>query len=254
MKLLTRAIVMILLLCSAIVHAEVLSFEDVTNDYELFVTVWEGSVELRPSKDNTVSVEYACDEDASAQAMTTASGLRVVSRERSVPELRRSDDKITFKAMEEAGRCRIAVSAPPSLGARVRIDDTGEIVVRDWQGTMTAWSAGGDVTLSSHLGAFSVTAMNGDANVEFIGDSLGADSAITASNGLAALSLAEQPAVTLRAQARWGAVMTDLEAQFSRETDDNSTWSVAELGGGGPVITLRNLNSDITITRVAGTN
>jgi hypothetical protein len=186
--------------------------------------------------------------------MTTASGLRVVSRESSVPELRRSDDKITFKAMEEAGRCRIVVSAPPSLGARVRIDDTGEIIVRDWQGTMTAWSAGGDVTLSSHLGAFSVTAMNGDANVEFVGDSLAADSAITASNGLAALSLPELPAVTLRAQARWGAVMTDLEAQFSRETDDNATWSVAELGGGGPIVTLRNLNSDIKITRVAGTN
>jgi len=127
-------------------------------------------------------------------------------------------------------------------------------MVRDWLGSMTAWSAGGDVTLVSQKGAFSVTAMNGDANVEFVSTSLAADSAITAANGLVALSFVSEPAVTLRAQARWGAVLTDLDASFTRETDEQSTWSIAQLGGGGPIVTLRNLNSDIRITRAASAN
>ena len=254
MKLLTTATLVATLAYNTIALAEVLSVENVTNDYQLFVTVWEGAIEIRPNNDGVVSVDYRCERDTEGDAAAVESGLRVVSRESRLPELRRSDDKITFTAQEEAGRCRVAVSAPPSLGSRVRINDTGEIVVRDWLGSMTAWSAGGDVTLVSQQGAFSVTAMNGDANVEFVSTSLAADSAITAANGLVALSFLSEPAVTLRAQARWGAVLTDLDASFARETDEQSTWSVAQVGGGGPIVTLRNLNSDIKITRAASAN
>lgn len=254
MKLTTMATAVALSVYSTIACSEVLSVEDVTNDYQLFVTVWEGAIEVRPNNDSVVSVEYNCEKDADGGAAPVDSGLRVVSRESGLPELRRSDDKITFTAQEEAGHCRVVVSAPASLGSRIRINDTGEIVVRDWLGSMTAWSAGGDVTLVSQKGAFSVTAMNGDANVEFVSTTLAADSAITAANGLVALSFTSEPAVTLRAQARWGAVLTDLDVSFARETDEQSTWSVAQVGGGGPIVTLRNLNSDIQITRVASAN
>lgn len=254
MKHLTVAALIALLTYSTTAHPEVLRVENITNDYELFVTVWEGSIEVRPNTDSVVSVDYRCEGNAENEAVDVDSGLRVISRESGLPELRRSEDKITFKAQEEAGRCQVVVSAPPSLGARIRINDTGEIVVRDWLGSMTAWSAGGDVTLASQQGAFSVTAMNGDANVEFASTSLAADSAITAANGLVALSFVSEPAVTLRAQARWGAVLTDLDASFARETDEQSTWSVAQVSGGGPIVTLRNLNSDIKITRAGSAN
>ena len=251
MKQPTIAAIVALLACSTTAHSEVLKAANVSSDYQLFVSVWEGSIEIRPNSDSVVSVDYRCEGNTENEAVDVESGLRVVSRESSLPELRRSEDKITFKAQEEAGRCLVAVSAPPSLGARIRINDTGEIIVRDWLGSMTAWSAGGDVTLVAQQGAFSVTAMNGDASVDFVSNTLGADSAITAANGLVALSFQSEPAVTLRAQARWGAVLTDLDVSFAREADEQSTWSVAQIGGGGPIVTLRNLNSDIRITRAA---
>ena len=238
-------------LAAGTARSEVLSVTDVANDYRLYVTAWHANIEVVPVTTNTVTVNYTCDRGSVDQPEADESGLRVVSSEASLPELRKSDDKVTVHVAEEAGQCSMTIAAPPGLETRVRINETGSLDIQDWSGAMTAWSAGGDVSLSRQLGAFSVTAMNGNASIEFVGKSLDADSAATAANGLVTLSLPNEPTLALRAQARWGKVLTDLDAEFTRETDDQSSWSVARLGGGGAVVTLRNLNSNIVITRNA---
>lgn len=236
-------------LAATVSHADVLSVDNVTSDFRLFITVWEGEIDLSPASDDTVRVDVECEQGNDAAREVNEQGLRVISSDQSLPELRKSDDRVTFKAMKQAGICKIQVSAPQSVRTQLRIDDTGKITVSNWRARVTTWSAGGDVTLLDQQAPFSVTAMNGDATIEYRGKTLEADSAATAANGVVNLSLAGEPPMTLRTQARWGEVATDLEADFKREQIDNASWSVATLAGGGPIVTLRNLNSDIVITR-----
>lgn len=249
MKALSRTAAVLLCLATFASGAEVLSVEDVTSDFRLFITVWEGEIDIRPATDSMVSVDVNCEQDDGGAPQVNARGLRVISSDQSMPELRKSDDKVTFVAREAAGRCQIAVTAPASVRTQARINDTGSIMVSNWRAMVTAWSAGGDVTLRDQQAPFSVTAMNGDANIDYRGETLHADSAATAANGIVALSIAGEPPMTLRTQARWGEVSTDLDTRFSREQIGDASWSVASLAGGGPVVTLRNLNSDIVITK-----
>lgn len=251
MKIVFGVFLSFVFLAAGTARSEVLSVADVSNDYRLYITAWHADIEVVPVSINTITVNYSCERGSGEQPGADESGLRVVSSEGSLPELRKSDDKVTVHVAEQAGQCRMTIAAPPALETLVRINQTGSLDIQDWLGALTAWSAGGDVSLSRQLGAFSVTAMNGNASIEFVGRSLDADSAATAANGLVTLSLPNEPALTVRAQARWGEVLTDLDASFTRETDDQSSWSVARLGGGGAVVTLRNLNSDIVITRNA---
>ena len=229
--------------------AEVLSVDDVTSDFRIYITVWQGEIDIQPAADDTVSVDVSCPQADGDGPRINERGLRVISSDQSMPELRKSDDRVTFTARKQSGRCTIAVSAPSSVATQVRIDDAGEITVSNWRAMVTAWSAGGDVTLRDHQGPFSVTAMNGDANIQYRGATVQADSAATAANGVVALSLAGEPSMTLRTQARSGEVATDLDATFTREQVGDASWSVATLAGGGPVVSLRNLNSDIFITK-----
>jgi hypothetical protein len=249
MKELTCIALIVCCLTTSAVRAEVLSVDDVSNDFRIFITAWQGEVDIQPAADDSVSVDFNCPQADGAESRVNEHGLRVISSDQSRPELRKSDDRVTFIAPERAGFCRIAVSAPATAGTQVRINDAGKVSISDWQAVVTAWSASGDVTLQNQKGPFSITAMNGNATIDFRGQTMQADSAATAANGVVSLYLAGEPPLTLRTQARWGEVATNLDAAFTREQIDNSTWSVAKLAGGGPVVTLRNLNSDIVITR-----
>lgn len=249
MRTLLRAAPLIVCLTVPTASAEVLSVKNVTSDFRLFVTVWQGEIDVQPSADDTVTVEVDCRNADDAPPTTNERGLRIISSDQSMPELRKSDDRVTFVAAKEAGQCQFSVYAPASVETRVRVNNKGKITVSKWRAMVTAWSAVGNVILRDQQGPFSVTAMSGDATIEYRGETLQADSAATAANGIVALSLAGEPSLTLRTQARWGEVATDLDAAFSREQIDDASWSVARLEGGGPAVTLRNLNSDIVITR-----
>ena len=213
---------------------------------EFFVTVSTAMVELRPGDDDFVRVSYDC---APEESRSAADGLRVVSESERAPSLRRSNGKIELRFADAAGDCRIAITAPPILATRLRIEAAGRIDVRDWQSSLTAWSAAGDVDVLNQQGPFSITGMAGDVTVEYTSATLESESAVTAASGTLRLALPGNPSVDIRAIARWGDVLTDLDAEFTEEVSTNGTWSVTETGNGGPSVTLRNLNENIEILK-----
>ncbi len=211
---------------------------------EFILKVTTAMVELEPGNDDFVRVAYDC---AAPPAKESEDGLRVVKKAGAVPNLSRSSNRIEVRLSEEVGDCRVRVTAPPSLATRLRIEGAGRIRVRDWQGSLTAWSAAGDVEVLNQKGPFSLTAMSGDATLEFTGTELAVDSAVTAANGTVTVALPGNPPAAIRARAKWGNIRTDLDVSFYDEADANGVWSVTELNGGGPLITLRNLNEDIEL-------
>lgn len=238
----------LILFATAPAVAEQVTIESVTGRDTLILSAWSANIDVRPSDGAALTIDYDCVPGASAEDEVRDEGLRVVRRAGVRPELTRNDDRIIFRAREESGACRIKVTAPADITTDLRINDAGRVSVVDWQGAVTAWSAAGDVEVLNHRGPFSITAMSGDATVEYSGNTLASVSAVTASNGTLRLALPGAPPVTLRAKARWGDVLTDLDVNFIEEIQEDAFWSITELGGGGPVVTLRNLNSDIVIT------
>lgn len=236
---------LLLLVCPA--GAGELVLQDVSDAQRLIVTAWQADIELAASNDDNLRVSYSCVGDDEADAETAADGLRTVGGGTRLPELGRNDEKITLGIGKKAGACSVRVQAPAQLDVELRVNYKGEVFSKDRVGSVTTWVAEGDVTVTNHAGPFSVTAMSGNASVEFSGESLSADSAMTAANGLLTLSLQHSPPVTLRAQARWGDIRSDLDVAFANTTAGGKSWSAARLAGGGPTVTLRNLNRDIVI-------
>ncbi len=239
----------ILLLISAPVAADQVSVESVTERDSLILSAWNANIDVRSSDTDTLTIDYDCVPPDSATEAPREDGLRVVRRAGVRPELTRNDDRIIFRAREESGDCRMTVTAPTSISLDLRINNAGRVTIEDWLGAVTAWSAAGDVDVTNQRGPFSITAMSGDATVEYSGETLASVSAVTVASGTLRLALPAQPPLTLRAKARWGDVLTDLDVNFIEEAQDDAFWSVTELGDGGPVVTLRNLNSDIVITK-----
>ncbi|MEM9333587.1 MAG: DUF4097 family beta strand repeat-containing protein [Pseudomonadota bacterium] len=233
-----------LLFAASTVLAEDLDVRANPERDQLRITVSTATIELEPGDDNFVRINYDC---VAPEPEPGPDGLRVVKRAGIDPNLSRSSDKIEIRFREEGGDCRLRIKAPPTLATRLRIDQAGWIRIRDWRAPLSAWSAAGDVEVVNQQGPFSITAMSGDASIEYTGKVLETDSAITAASGTIALALPKQPSVSIRARAKWGDVMTDLDVVFADQVNATGAWSVTELGDGGPMITLRNLNEDIRI-------
>lgn len=216
---------------------------DARDGERLIVTAWQATIDLIPTSGSELTVDYACQPP---EAPTESDGLRSVASQR-VPLLSRNDEKIILKADEAVGACQMRISAPEFLQPEVRVNFDGSVDGEGWASPVNAWVASGDVTLRKQTGPVSITAMSGAAIVEFVGDALAADSAISAANGPIVVWFSQSPDLTVRAQARWGDIRTDLSAEFVSRQDGNDAWSVAELGQGGAVLTLRNLNDHIEV-------
>lgn len=234
------------ILCLVEASAEVVTV-DAADGERLIVTTWQANIELIPTSGTDLTVDYSCQ---APQPPADRDGLRSVASQR-VPLLSRNDEKIMLKADEAVGACRMRISAPAFLHPEIRVNFDGSVEGDGWASPFNAWVAAGDVTLTKQSGPVSVTAMSGAAIVEFVGDTLSADSAVSAANGPVVVWLTGSPDMTVRAQARWGDIRTDLPVEFVSSQDGNDAWSVAELGQGGAVLTLRNLNDDVEVRQGA---
>ncbi len=240
----TRSVLCVLwpiLTCSA--QAELLELDDVASAERLVVRAWQATVELRESKDGGLTVDYECTSANSPDS----DDLREVGGGRERPDLRRFDGIIMLVATDVTGYCQLRIVAPATLDVELQVTDKGSISVYGWPSSLAAWLAVGDLKVVQQMGPFSVTAMSGEASVELAVQALSSDSGITAANGNVVLTVLGRPAVTIRAQAPQGRIKSNLEEDFAIETHNGQDWSTARLSGGGAIITLRNLNSDIAI-------
>jgi hypothetical protein len=155
--------------------------------------------------------------------------------------------QLLVRAQGIDGRYRMTLHVPREWEQFVQVYRRGRIQIDGAGGAVTAWSAGGDVYLGAQNGSFSVTAMDGNARVEFVGAALVAPSAVSAhvptlgTRGVT-LSIPSGLATTIRA-----AASGDLRSDFVDFARNDGGFAVAEVNGGGPTITLRNLNGDVEV-------
>ncbi|MEM8547337.1 MAG: hypothetical protein AAGF46_04150 [Pseudomonadota bacterium] len=240
-----------LAVAAAVVSTGAAAFEQtipVTAETEaISVTLWSGSIKVVPGSTGALIISGECD--APPPPAPRDDGLRVVGAQITTPEIVSDDDEISIRTRENSSACALELTAPDSIAIEMRVFTDGAVSIRDWQAAVTAWSASGDVVVENQSATFSVAAMSGTATVSLAPGAPAGESAVLSAGGPLNLFVAEGALPNLRAQARWGDVLTDLNASFEATDDGEGRWLTPDANADGPVLSLRSLDDDIIIRR-----
>lgn len=154
-------------------------------------------------------------------------------------------DEILFIRLDDQNHhYTLAVQVPADWDINIYVREQGSIRTEQRQAAVSAWSARGDVDLREQQADFSVTAMDGTAQVDVVQLPAGSTSAITAWNGDALLYLADDLPLELRI-VEASSVLSDLPAVQRAPVSVNNNERVITLGSGDRVITVRSIQSSL---------
>ncbi|HTY35900.1 MAG TPA: DUF4097 family beta strand repeat-containing protein [Bacteroidota bacterium] len=136
----------------------------------------------------------------------------------------------------------------------------GNIHLESASGTVKANTSGGDITLRNISGAIEASTSGGEVDAELRPSGKGR-SKLTSAGGQITLSLPEDAhatvEATIRIEGRWGSrkndykIRSDFKAEASeQDQDEREIRSTYKLNGGGDLIELRTVNSDISIRKL----
>jgi hypothetical protein len=159
-----------------------------------------------------------------------------------------SDGNLILDAAGAAHGYRLELAIPAAWNVRAQVFRHGAISASGVAGEVSAWVAEGPIRLTGQRGPFSVTAMSGEADVQFTGRTLAAPSAISAlapgpSDVAIRLSVAPALAASLRVAAA-DTVTWDVPGARRTARPGGTT----DLNGGGQAIALRSATGQILIT------
>jgi DUF4097 and DUF4098 domain-containing protein YvlB len=136
----------------------------------------------------------------------------------------------------------------------------GNIHLESASGTVKANTSGGDITLRNISGSIDASTSGGDVDAELRPSGKGR-SKLTSSGGEIKLSVPEDAKATIeatiRVQDHWGSrknkykVISDFKADsYENDQDEGEIRATYKLNGGGDVIELKTVNSDITLRKL----
>lgn len=184
--------------------------------------------------------------DIHITAGQSSASLRWQSSSGQAPVFRRNDEALFLLLDDTARDYDIELQIPADWQLYVSITERGNILIEGLTGSVSAWSARGDVRLREHGNSFSITAMDGDAEVDLAISKLLQPSAITGWNGI--LRLVTPPDLAAKIRVADGTLP---ESQFTVFHQYQMT-SILQgrmyiLNGGGSEITLRSVYGDIQL-------
>ncbi len=235
-----------LLTLPAFATDETVSLPITPSHKRLVVTLWEGDISVASGPERNVLIVSDC-ETREPEVVDRDGRFRSLRSTSLLPDIVAGDEVIAIRTYEDGPQCTVTLTVPEQLDLHARINFAGSINVDTWRGTLLAWSASGDVSVTDYSGSLSVTAMNGDATVSLASSGIDSDSAITAANGTLTLEVMPNKVPALRVQARWGDIQTNLDTTFEEVIDAGGTWFATKRADADPVLTLRNINRDIVI-------
>lgn len=207
-------------------------------------------IRVRPSAELSAATWTVQPINPDVQSSTLINGLVVNSG----PVVAVSDGALVIRANSDVLRYALDLTLPAHWTFQLQIYGAGNMDIRGVAGALTAWSARGDINVLEHSGSLSLTAMDGEVDVQFVGDALAGTSAITMNHGVIGrntlqVALPETFRATLQVQAgnKLRSNVPALKNVWSVAPVATGANADAELNGGGAVLTLRNLNGDIQI-------
>jgi DUF4097 and DUF4098 domain-containing protein YvlB len=136
----------------------------------------------------------------------------------------------------------------------------GNIHLEGASGTVKANTSGGDITLQNITGSIEAATAGGDVDAELRPTGKGR-SKLSSAGGQISLSIPEDARATIEATIRvedhWGSrkskykVISDFKADtYEQDQDEREIRATYKLNGGGDLIELKTVNSDISIRKL----
>jgi DUF4097 and DUF4098 domain-containing protein YvlB len=157
----------------------------------------------------------------------------------------------------------LQIMTPRNFSLHLSTVNNGDIVVKDVRGEMEISNVNGDITMKDISGSVVANTVNGDMKVSFENITPDVPMSFTTLNGDVDVSLPPNAKFTARMKTDQGDLYTDFDMDMSSSsahrvvtTNKNGVykvsvgdWRYGKVNGGGPELTFKSFNGDISIRK-----
>jgi hypothetical protein len=178
-------------------------------------------------------------------------------------EATEKDNVVTVNTGFRMHDADLQIMTPHNFSLHLSTVNNGDIVVKDVSGEMEISNINGDITMKDISGSVVANTVNGDMKVSFEKITPDVPMSFTTLNGDVDVSLPSNAKFTARMKTDQGDIYTDFDMDLSSSPTPKvvtsnkggvykvsvGDWRYAKVNGGGPELTFKSFNGDISIRK-----
>jgi hypothetical protein len=259
MKNILTSIILFLSLVSYSQDPLVIPIENPAKPGTLNISLNSGSIRVIGHDRAEFIVTAIYEESKDSGEQTNQNGLKQLPNNSIDLSITNSDNRVDIQSRSAKGIKELIINAPFKCNIAIITRRNGNIIVESLDGNIDVTNNSGKITLTDIKG--SVIASGGMPNspisIDFLEFSESTPSSITSTNEKVSLTLPSSTKATLRLKATKGEIYSDLNLDLKSEQQKtsigNSTsidnWMIGKLNGGGQILTITTLHSDIHLIK-----
>ncbi len=167
-----------------------------------------------------------------------------------------NDNKVIIGMNDTGTIVDFEIKVPRNFSLNIRLKNNGDIYVEGVNGEFEISNENGNITLVNISGSAIVDTVNKDITINFLEISNNA-MAFSSLNGNLNITFPKSIQAIMKARSDEGEIFTDFElnkkltlkkSKLSSSNKQNiDEWSIGKVNGGGPMISFKSLNGNITI-------
>jgi DUF4097 and DUF4098 domain-containing protein YvlB len=219
-----------------------------------------GSITVRGTARKDVLVKYTSTEENS-KGSESSEGLKRISGGSLNLEVSENNNDVKVQSGSWNTKMNLEVEVPAGFDLKVSSYNDGDIYVSNVQGEVEITTYNGEIAAESISGSVVATTYNGDVKVTF--DKVSAvPMSYSTYNGDIDITFPAMVKATLKMKTQQGEILSGFDMNVlknepvQKKDSGNGSfkivldeWVKAEIGGGGPEISMRNYNGDIKIRK-----
>lgn len=220
----------------------------------------KGSITVRGTARKDVLVKYT-SKDEERKVKENKDGLKRISGGSLNLEISENSNEVKVQSGSWNTQMNLEIEVPVGFDLKVSSYNDGDINISNVQGEVEITTYNGGITAENISGSVVANTYNGDVKVTF--DKVSAvPMSYSTYNGDIDVTFPATVKVTLKMKAQQGEILTGFDMNVSEnepvQKKDSGTgnfkvvldeWVKADIGGGGPEISMRNYNGDIKIRK-----
>ncbi|HCZ37605.1 MAG TPA: hypothetical protein DHV26_16920 [Cytophagales bacterium] len=220
-----------------------------------------GSITVRGTARKDVLVKYSSKEESDRKPKETSDGLKRISSGSLNLEVSENSNEVKVQSGSWGTKMNLEIEVPVGFDLKVSSYNDGDINISNIQGEVEITTYNGEIIAESISGSVVATTYNGDVRVTF--DKVSSvPMSYSTYNGDIDITFPATVKATLKMKTQRGEILSGFDMTVSKnepvQKKDSGTgsfkiildeWVKADIGGGGPEISMRNYNGDIKIRK-----
>ncbi|MCW5912965.1 MAG: DUF4097 family beta strand repeat protein [Cyclobacteriaceae bacterium] len=220
-----------------------------------------GSITVRGTARKDVLVKYSGKDESSRKPQENPDGLKRISGGSLNLEVSENNNEVKVQSGSWSNKMSLEIEVPVGFDLKVSSYNDGDIFISNVQGEVEITTYNGEITAQNISGSVVANTYNGDVKITF--DKVSSvPMSYSTYNGDIDLTFPAGLKATLKMKTQRGEILSAFDMNVMKnepvqKKDSGSgsfkivldEWVKAEIGGGGPEISMRNYNGDIKIRK-----